>query len=165
MKDEHKYDKEAEEWREALFTLVGYLPTTAHAGSLLISAGLIPILVEHLQLRTKKALRNISKAVSFLDSLIYNVQNAFQALASAKGLDVGVDLVSDEVKPGLEEAGSGKGIPDEYKSSSTDFKIVLYRQQTPKTPLKFMQHIMAQSGGNADRLLRNPIDSPKLLSA
>ena len=30
---------------------------------------------------------------------------------------------------------------------------------------KFMQHMMVQSGGNADRLLRNLIDSPKLLSA
>ncbi|KAG0131066.1 hypothetical protein HOY82DRAFT_349408 [Tuber indicum] len=164
-KDEEEYDKEAEEWREALFTLVGYLPTTAHAGSLLVSAGLIPILVELLQLRTKKALRNIPKAVSFLDSLIYNVQNAFQALASAKGLDVVVDLVSDEVKAGLEEAGTGKGIPDEYKSSTTDFKIGFYRQQTLKMVFKFMQHMMAQSGGNADRLLRNLIDSPKLLSA
>lgn len=160
-----EYDKEAEEWREALFTLVGYLPTTTHAGSLLVSAGLIPILVELLQLRTKKALRNIPKAVSFLDSLIYNVQNAFQALASAKGLDVVVDLVSDEVKAGLEEAGTGKGIPDEYKSSTTDFKIGFYRQQTLKMVFKFMQHMMAQSGGNADRLLRNLIDSPKLLSA
>ncbi|CAZ79591.1 unnamed protein product [Tuber melanosporum] len=164
-KDEEECDKEAEEWREALFTLVGYLPTTAHAGSLLVSAGLIPILVELLQLRTKKALRNIPKAVSFLDSLIYNVQNAFQALASAKGLDVVVDLVSDEVKAGLEEAGTGKGIPDEYKSSTTDFKIGFYRQQTLKMVFKFMQHMMAQSGGNADRLLRNLIDSPKLLSA
>ena len=76
-RDEDEYDKEAEEWWEALFTLMGYLPTTAHAGSLLVSVGLIPILVELLQLRTKKALRNIPKAVSFLDPLIYNVQNAF----------------------------------------------------------------------------------------
>ncbi|PWW73889.1 hypothetical protein C7212DRAFT_213953 [Tuber magnatum] len=164
-KDEGGYDREAEEWREALFTLVGYLPTTAHAGSLLVSAGLIPILVELLQLRTKKALRNIPKAISFLDSLIYNVQNAFQALASARGLDVVVDLVSDEVAAGLEESGTGKGIPDEYKSSTTDFKIGFYRQQTLKMVFKFMQHMMAQSGGNADRLLRNLIDSPRLLSA
>ena len=76
-----------------------------------------------MQLRTTKALRNIPKAVRFLDSLIYNVQNAFQDFASANALDVVVDLVSDEVKPGLEEAGTGKGIPDEYKSSMTDVKI------------------------------------------
>ena len=132
MKDEDVYDKEAEEWRKALFILMGYLPTTAHAGSLLISAGLIPILVELLQLRTKKALRNIPKAVSFLDSLIYNVQNAFQAFASAKGLDVVVDLVLGEVMSGLGEAGIGKGIPDEYKSSTTDLKIRFHRQQTLK---------------------------------
>lgn len=164
-KNDEEYDKEAEEWREALFSLVGYLPTTAHAGSLLVSAGLIPILVELLQLRTKKALRNIPKAISFLDQLIYNVQNAFQTLANAKGLDVVVDLVADEVKAGLEEAEAGSGIPEEYRSTQTDFKIGYYRQQTLKMVFKFMQHMMAQSGGNADRLLRNLIDSPKLLTA
>ena len=94
--------------------------------------------VEPPQLRTKKSLRNIPKAVSFLDSLIYNVQNAFQAFASAKGLDVVVDLISDEVKPGSEEAGTGKGIPDEYKSSTTDFKIGFYRQQTFKMLFKLV---------------------------
>lgn len=164
-RDDEEYDKQAEEWREALFSLVGYLPTTAHAGSLLVSAGLIPILVELLQLRTKKALRNIPKAISFLDQLIYNVQNAFQTLANARGLDVVVDLVADEVKAGLEEADAGKGIPEEYKSTQTDFSIGYYRQQTLKMVFKFMQHMMAQSGGNADRLLRNLIDSPKLLTA
>ena len=30
---------------------------------------------------------------------------------------------------------------------------------------KFVQNMMVQSGGNADRLVRNLIDSPKLLSA
>lgn len=164
-KDDEPYDKEAEEWREALFSLVGYLPTTAHAGSLLVSAGLIPILVELLQLRTKKALRNIPKAISFLDQLIYNVQNAFQTLANARGLDVVVDLVADEVKAGMEEAEAENGIPEEYRSTQTDFKIGYYRQQTLKMVFKFMQHMMAQSGGNADRLLRNLIDSPKLLTA
>lgn len=164
-KDDEAYDKEAEEWREALFSLVGYLPTTAHAGSLLVSAGLIPILVELLQFRTKKALRNIPKAISFLDQLIYNVQNAFQTLANARGLDVVVDLVADEVKAGIEEAEAGNGIPEEYRSTQTDFKIGYYRQQTLKMVFKFMQHMMAQSGGNADRLLRNLIDSPKLLTA
>ena len=74
MNDEDEYDNDAEEWWEALFPLVGYLPTTAHAGSLLVSADLIPFLVELLQLPTKQCLRNIPKAVSFLDSLSYNVR-------------------------------------------------------------------------------------------
>ena len=121
-----------------MFTLVGNLLTTAHAGSLLVSAGLIPILVELLQLPTKNALRNIPKAVSFLDSLIYHVLNAFQALGSAKGLDVVVHLVSGEVELGLDETGTGKGIPDEYKSLTTDFKIVFYPQQTLKMLFKWI---------------------------
>ncbi|KAL7269455.1 E3 ubiquitin-protein ligase tom1 [Rhizina undulata] len=162
---DNEYDQEIEEWRDALFSLVGYLPSTTHAGSLLVSAGLIPILVELLQFRSKNALRNIARALSLLDQLIYNVQNAFQALANARGLDVVVELVSDHVKEGLREVEEGKGIPEEYKSQQTDFQIGYYRQQTLKIVFKFIQHMMAQSGGNADRLLRNLIDSPKLLAA
>lgn len=159
------YEKEAEEWRDALFALVGFLPSANNAGSMLVSAGLIPIMVDHLQLRTKKALRHVPKTVNFLDQLLYQVNPAFQAFANAKGLDVIVDLVSSEVKAGLEDIQEGRGIPSEHKTQQTDYEISYYRQQTLKMVFKFMRNLMQQSGGNADRLLRNLIDNPALLEA
>jgi E3 ubiquitin-protein ligase HUWE1 len=158
-------DLEAEEWREALFSLLGFLPTTSHTGSLLVSAGLIPILVDLVNLRTKKAFRLIPKALSLLDQLLYTVQNAFQTFATAKGLEAVVDLASHETQKGLEEVEQGKGIPDEYRTEQTDYKISHHRQQTLKMVTKFMQHMMAQSGAGVDRLLRNLVDNPKLLEA
>jgi E3 ubiquitin-protein ligase HUWE1 len=158
-------DPEAEEWREALFSLLGFLPTTSHTGSLLVSAGLIPILVDLVNLRTKKAFRLIPKALSLLDQLLYTVQNAFQTFANAKGLEALVDLASHETQKGLEEVEQGKGIPDEYRTEQTDYKISHHRQQTLKMVTKFMQHMMAQSGAGVDRLLRNLVDNPKLLEA
>ena len=64
------------------------------------------------------------------------LQIAFQDFTSGKALSVVVYLVSDEVKPGLEEAGTEKRIPDQYKSSMTDVKIGFYRQQTLKMLFK-----------------------------
>ncbi|KAF8252457.1 hypothetical protein K440DRAFT_651549 [Wilcoxina mikolae CBS 423.85] len=158
-------NREAEEWREALFSLVGLLPTTSHTGSLLVSAGLIPILVDLVNLRTKRAFRHIPKALSLLDQLLYSVQNAFQTFADSKGLEAVVDLASHETHEGLAEVKQGKGISDSYRTEQTDYKISHHRQQTLKMVTKFMQHMMAQSGAGVDRLLRNLVDNPKLLEA
>lgn len=158
-------DVETEEWREALFSLVSYLPTTQHTGTLLVSAGLIPILVDLVNLRTKKAFRHTPKALGLLDTLLYAVQNAFQTFATAKGLEAIVDLASHETLEGLKEVKDGNGIPDMYRTDTTDYKISHHRQQTLKMVTKFMHHMMAQSGAGVDRLLRNLVDNPKLLEA
>ncbi|RPB27982.1 hypothetical protein L211DRAFT_476750 [Terfezia boudieri ATCC MYA-4762] len=160
------YDQEAEEWRDSLFSLAQYLPNTAHAGQLMAGAGIIPILCEFLQLRTCKALRNMPRAILLLDSLVYGVSySAFQNLANSRGLDVIVDLVSDEVQAALKEVEEGRGIPDQYRSDAVDYRISNQRQQTLRALWKFMHHMMGLSGANTDHLLRNFIDSPKLLKA
>ncbi|KAI5856087.1 DNA binding protein [Tricharina praecox] len=156
---------EAEEWREALFSLMCFLPTNSHTAAMLISAGLVPILVDLINMRTTKAHRLIPKALSILDHILYSVPNAIQTFANAKGLDAVVDLVSYETQAGLEEVRSGKGIPDIYRTEQTDYKISHQRQQTLKMVTKFMQHMMGQSGAGVDRLLRNLVDNPKLLEA
>lgn len=164
--DEDKYDQEAEEWRDALFSLAQYLPNTSHAGQLMAGAGIIPVLCEFLQLRTRKALRNMPRAILLLDSLVYGVNYiAFQNLANSRGLDTIVDLVSDEVQAALKEVEEGRGIPEQYRSEAVDYKISNQRQQTLRALWKFMHHMMGLSGNNTDHLLRNFIDSPKLLQA
>lgn len=164
--DKVEYDQEAEEWRDALFSLAQYLPNTSHAGQLMAGAGIIPILCEFLQLRTRKALRNMPRAILLLDSLVYGVNySAFQNLANSRGLDVIVDLVSDEVQAALKEVEGGHGIPDQYRSDAVDYRISNQRQQTLRALWKFMHHMMGLSGANTDHLLRNFIDSPKLLQA
>lgn len=164
--DDDAFCQEVEEWRDALFSLAQYLPNTAHAGQLMAPAGIIPILCEFLQLRTRKALRNMPRAILLLDSLVYGVNySAFQILANSKGLDTIVELVSDEVQAALKEVQDGCGIPEQYRSETVDYKISNQRQQTLRALWKFMHHMMGLSGANTDHLLRNFIDSPKLLQA
>jgi E3 ubiquitin-protein ligase HUWE1 len=154
-----------DEWRDALFSLLNTLPTSQQrTGEGMVSAGLIEILVEVLKLRTKKAERNYAKVLNFLDTFVYNLRDAFSALVSAKGLDIIADLMSYEVETSQELAKDGKGMPKEFKTQLTDYQIPFYHQQTLRWLFKFMNHMMSHTGGNFDRLMRNLIDSPKLLS-
>lgn len=158
-------DLEEDEWREALFALLNTLPTSqARTGEQMVAAGLLEILVEVLKLRTEKAERNYPKILNFLDTFVYNLRDAFSALVSAKGLDIIADLMQYEVDISKKLAEEDKGMPKEYKTQLTDYRIPFYHQQSLRWLFKFLNHMMSHTGGNFDRLMRNLIDSPQLLS-
>lgn len=155
---------EEDEWREALFSLLNSLPNAQpRTGEAMVSAGLLEILVEVLTLRTTKAERNHPKVLNFLDTFVYNLRDAFQAMVNAKGLDVIADLTAFEVETSQARAGSGEGMPTRFKTQLTDYQIPFHQQQTLRWLFKFMNHMMSHTGGTFDRLLRNLIDSPQLL--
>ncbi|KAL9596797.1 MAG: hypothetical protein Q9219_005556 [cf. Caloplaca sp. 3 TL-2023] len=157
-------DADREEWREALFSLLDTLPSSSpRAGETLIGAGLFDILIETLNLRTNKAEAHHHKALTFLNTIVYANRDAFQTFANAKGLDTISDLVAFEVSSSMDRADNGRGIPVEYRNQVIDYQIPYFQQQTLRWLFKFVNHMMAHSGGNFDRLLRNLIDSPQLL--
>jgi len=161
VEDDPEGNSEHDEWREALFSLLNTLPTSqARTGDGMVSAGLLEILVDVLKLRTNKAERNHPKILNFLDTFVYNLREAFQALVDAKGLEIIAELVFYEVSTSQKLAEEGKGIPTEYKTQHTDYRIPFYHQQTLRWLFKFMNHMMSHSGGgNFDRQMRNLIDS------
>jgi E3 ubiquitin-protein ligase HUWE1 len=161
VEDDPEGSSEHDEWREALFSLLNTLPTSqARTGDGMVSAGLLEILVDVLKLRTHKAERNHPKILNFLDTFVYNLREAFQALVDAKGLEIIADLVFYEVITSQKLAEEGKGMPTEYKTQHTDYQIPFYHQQTLRWLFKFMNHMMSHSGGgNFDRQMRNLIDS------
>jgi E3 ubiquitin-protein ligase HUWE1 len=163
---ENKPDEQDEDWREALFSLLNTLPTSqARTGEGMVSAGLLAILVDVLKLRTPQAERNHPKILQFLDTFVYNLRDAFSALVNAEGLEILADLASYEVDTSKTLAEEGKGMPKEYKTQHTDYQIPFYHQQTLRWLFKFLNHMLAHTGGTSDRIMRNLIDSPKLLNA
>ncbi len=151
-------------WREALFSLLRTLPSTApRTGEGLVSAGLLPILLEILTLRTEKAERNYPKVLEFFDSFVYTVRDAFQNLANAKGLDIISDLTAHEVSFAFNRAQNGEGLPVDHRNQMIDYQIPFFQQQSLRWLFKFMNRMMGHNGGTFDRLLRNLIDSPQLL--
>lgn len=163
--DTDELDVEKEEWREAVFSLLDALPASSpRTGETLMAAGLLEILIEVLNLRTKRAERNHPKVLTFLNTFIYTVRDAFQNLANAKGLDTISDLIAYEVQSSAERATEDGGLSMEYRNQVTDYQIPFYQQQTLRMLFKIINHMMSHSTGNFDRLLRNLIDSPQLLA-
>ncbi|KAL4780721.1 hypothetical protein BJX76DRAFT_360559 [Aspergillus varians] len=155
-----------DEWRDALLALLRTLPgSSTRTPETLVAAGLIPMFVDVLNLRTDKARRVYSRVMEFLDSFVLAVRDAFGILTNAKGFDALSDLIDHETKTSFKNVSQGAGIPDYYKTSSIDYQIPYFQQQTLRWLFRFVNHIMQHNGGGFDRVLRNLIDSPPLLTS
>lgn len=164
--DDGQHDEpQDEEWRDAFFSLVAYLPNIGRSSGALVSAGLLPVLMEALNLRSEKAERVHPKVIDFLSVFVYDIRDPFQTLASVGGLGILSDLVAYEVGSGLERAHQGKGVPKALRNHLVDYELPFFQHQTLRRLFKFINHMMSQNGLTLDRLLRNLIDSPPLLGA
>ncbi|KAI0484322.1 hypothetical protein GGR56DRAFT_20116 [Xylariaceae sp. FL0804] len=160
-----------DEWRDNLFSLILHITmamahSTARSTPEIISAGLLDIMVEILNIRSNIAERTYGTLVGFLDSLVYNVQTSFQPLVNANGLDAITNLVAHETELASSLLAAGEGTPMSHRSQVVDYEIPFYQQQNLKFLLKFIHHLMSNAfsfGGNTDRLLRNLVDKSELL--
>ncbi|GAB1313177.1 E3 ubiquitin-protein ligase tom1 [Madurella fahalii] len=159
---------DADHWRTALFALTLHMAMSSRIGQEMASAGLLEVLVEILNLRSKVATRNYSMVLGFLDTIVYNYQGAFTVFSSASGLDAISNLIVDTVAVSKELAAAGQGTKPEFHAQLVDYEIPFYHQQTLKWLLKFIHHIMSNAftfGANTDRLLRNLVDNSALLGS
>ncbi|KAJ5585549.1 uncharacterized protein N7459_005349 [Penicillium hispanicum] len=155
-----------DEWRDALLALLRTLPSSSsRTPETLVAAGLIPIFVDILNLRTEKARRVYSRIMEFLDTFVHAVRDALGTLTAAKGFDAISDLIDHETKTAFEQVGRGAGFPPQYKNRTIDYQIPYFQQQTLRWMFRFVNHIMQHNGGGFDRVLRNLIDSPQLLTS
>lgn len=173
MEDDQPEDRgekmtEVDDWRNNLFSLTLNICMATRVGSEMASAGLMEILVQILQIRTKIAQRHHSMVLAFLDGLIWAYPNAFSAFFNAEGLNAVSTLVMDTVSDSKAELLASNGITADQQSSAVDYEIPYYQQQTLKWLLKFVHRILSNSytyGGNTDRLLRNLAEKSDLLAS
>jgi len=157
---------DADHWRGSLFALTLHMAMSSRIGQEMASAGLLDILVEILNIRSKTATRNYSMVLAFLDTLVYTYQGAFSNFSSAGGLDAISRLIVDTVAQSRDLVAQGLGTKPEFHAQLVDYEIPFYHQQTLKWLLKFIHHIMTNAfsfGANTDRLLRNLVDNSSLL--
>lgn len=159
-------DPAQEEWRDALLALLRTLPgSSARTPETLVAAGLIPMFVDILNFRTDKARRVYSRIMEFLDTFVHTVRDTFTTLTNAKGFDAVSDLIETETKSAYDCVQRGAGIPSNYKTPAIDYQIPYFQQQTLRWLFRFVNHLMQHTGGGFDRVLRNLIDSPQLLTS
>jgi E3 ubiquitin-protein ligase HUWE1 len=160
--------REDDRWRDSLFSLTLHLAMGSRIGQDMAGAGLMEILVEMLNLRSRIASRSYSTVLSFLDSLIYAHQGTFAMLTSASGLDAIANLIIHTVNTSKALTAAGQGTKPAFHASLVDYDIPYYEQQTLKWLLKFIHHVMTNAfalWGNTDRLLRNLVDNSALLGS
>ncbi|CAG8876549.1 unnamed protein product [Penicillium nalgiovense] len=121
--------------------------------------------VDILNLRTEKSRRVYSRIMEFLDTFVHAVRDALGTLTTARGFDAMSDLIDHETKTAFEKVNRGDGFPAQYKNPSIDYQIPYFQQQTLRWMFRFVNHIMQHNGGGFDRVLRNLIDSPQLLTS
>lgn len=164
--EDNTNDPYHDEWRDALLALLRTLPSSSsRTPETLVAAGLIPMFVDILNLRTEKARRVYSRVMEFLDTFVHAVRDALGTLTAAKGFDAISDLIDYETKTAFEKVSRGDGLPAKYKNPSIDYQIPYFQQQTLRWMFRFVNHIMQHNGGGFDRVLRNLIDSPQLLTS
>ncbi|KAK4152026.1 hypothetical protein C8A00DRAFT_35292 [Chaetomidium leptoderma] len=159
---------DADHWRASLFALTLQMAMASRIGQEMSSAGLLEIMVEILNIRSKTATRNYSMVLAFLDTIIYGFNGAFTVFSNAGGLDAISNLIIDTVARSKELVTAGHGMKPEFHSHTVDYEIPFYQQQTLKWLLKFIHHIMTNAfsfGTNIDRLLRNLVDNSALLGS
>jgi E3 ubiquitin-protein ligase HUWE1 len=164
--DDGMQETEDDVWRKQLFDLTQHLTMPTRIGSEMVSAGLMEILIEILNMSSKTAQRNHHTVLQFLDTLIWSYQNAYQSFFSANGLDALAQLIVSSVDVAARSIDAGQGTKPESHAHLVDYEIPFYQQQTLKWLLKFLHHIMSNAysyGGNTDRLLRNLVDKSDLL--
>ena len=165
IEDVHGESTEADEWRDALFSLLEALPLSGQrTAESLVAAGLLDTLIEMLTIHTNKAERSHPKVLMFLNTIIYTIRDAFQTFANCKGLDTISDLTAWEVSSSLERVTAENGLSRQYRNQVMDYQVQYFQQQTLRWIFKFVNHMMSHGNTNFDRLLRNLIDSPQLLN-
>ena len=159
-------DSSEEDWQDALLALLRTLPgSSARTPETLVAAGLIPMFVDILNLRTDKARRVYSRVMEFLDTFVHTVRDVLATLTSSKGFDAISNLIESEAKTAYANVQQGEGIPDNCKTAAIDYQVPYFQQQTLRWLFRFVNHLMQHGGGGYDRVLRNLIDSPQLLTS
>jgi E3 ubiquitin-protein ligase HUWE1 len=82
---------------DALLAFVTFLAQSAAGGSMVVSAGLVPLLVQLIEVRRPERLALVSKTMQLLDIVLYGFINAFQLFVAGRGVDALVGRI--EVRP------------------------------------------------------------------
>ncbi|KAF8948924.1 hypothetical protein BGZ47_001133 [Haplosporangium gracile] len=146
---------------DAIFAFIGYIISGQTGGNMVIAAGLVPVLLKLLVNKRASQVKNVTKSIHLLDSLIYGYSSAFTSFCTSGGLNVLVARIKDEVEYALgvvkdfetSQASDTSSTPKESDTSPVPFE----RTALLKSMFKLVHHMM-QSPGTQEGL-RNLIDT------
>ena len=145
---------------DAVFNFLMHLQSTGFAGNMLLTAGVVPMLVDFVrptQQSSPDSLLAAHRAVTFLDNFTYSFSNAGNPFSTAGGVAVFVDRVTQLVKRGLADttASEAKSLPP--SSTESDKQLGFLETTLLKSLFRCLQRLMG-SGATSDGV-RTLIDS------
>ena len=160
------------EFIDALFSLLSTLITTQTGGSVIVSAGLIPVLVQFIRNRRPEPeyVKLVARSLALLDSVLYGFgQVSFQGVIDAGGLEAVVGRIESEMAQCValaetkqhassSEAPTSPMSPTSATSGSGSLEIIPHtRLALLKQLLKFTLHTLQSSSGTPQ--VRNLIET------
>lgn len=73
---------------DALLSFVIYIASHAAGGNMVVSAGLIPLLIQIIAVTFPHRLNVVSKTMQLVDNVLYGFTNAFQMFCNGRGIEV-----------------------------------------------------------------------------
>ncbi|KAI8340111.1 hypothetical protein BC941DRAFT_468384 [Chlamydoabsidia padenii] len=149
-----------DDFLEALFTLLLFVLETQPGGQMLMTAGIIPTLLNIVDNQDSIHLKNVTKVIGLLDTIVATLTTSFSAFCNANGLDILLNRIKSEVTQGIEKATSQvsmEGVEATEQDPATGALAPYDRVSLVKIMVKFLYKMM-ESIGTADGL-RNLIDS------
>ena len=152
------------EFVDALFNLLTYFHTNSFVGNMIVGAGAVNTLVELAKNDRRDRVPVVTKAVVFLDGMMYGYTSAFNLFIAASGLGVFVDRVKTEVDLYVEAyAAKVQELTATESPIDTPTGLLSFEQANLlKGLLRALQRLM-QTAGTTEGL-RNLIDSSLLKS-
>jgi E3 ubiquitin-protein ligase HUWE1 len=78
---------------EAMLSFVTLITSQASGGTMVVGAGLIPLLIQMIDIKLPKRLLVIAKAMQLVDSILYSFTNAFNMFCTSRGVEVLVSRI------------------------------------------------------------------------
>jgi E3 ubiquitin-protein ligase HUWE1 len=92
-----------DEFIDSLFCFLSCLQLSVYAGSLLVGAGIVPVLVDICKNSHPNQIGTVIRAVTNLDGLLYGFTSAFALFNQVDGLKVFVNRIKEEVDKAIAE--------------------------------------------------------------
>ncbi|GAC95365.1 ubiquitin-protein ligase [Pseudozyma hubeiensis SY62] len=141
-----------EHYVDSVLSFVAFIATTSSASHTIVGAGLVPLLVELVNIDSPDRYmvqRTVSRALGLIDSLSYAVPQAFDLFCNARGLDVLVDRIKAEVDRDIHDGAAdrmGDGVYGEPGPDNLYGRLSFGRASLLRSMFKTITQMMSSTG-------------------
>lgn len=146
-----------EDFSSALFATIIHIAASHGLCMILVSAGLVPLLLELVQVRNDtKCVRTLSAVMELLDHVIIDVPATFPVFTQARGVSIMIEAISREVDYDIAHKDEERSSVPDY--CFVDHRMSYFRSQWIRSLFVVVSNILTHIRGSEN--VHNVVDSP-----